>query len=39
MLDIASDVNAGAWLTLVMPVGLLIIVLAWAYFRHRDLVQ
>jgi cbb3-type cytochrome oxidase subunit 3 len=34
-----SDVNAGAALTLVMPVITLIIVLAWAYWRHREWVR
>jgi hypothetical protein len=39
MLSIASDVNSGAWLTLVMPVGLLLLVLAWAAWRYRERVR
>jgi hypothetical protein len=38
LLSFASDVSAGAPLTLVMPVGLLFIVLAWAW-RHRERVR
>jgi hypothetical protein len=34
MLAIASDVNAGAVLTLVMPVAMLLIVLGWAWTRR-----
>jgi len=35
LLSLASDVSAGAALTLVMPVGLFFIVLAYAW-RHRE---
>jgi hypothetical protein len=38
LLSFTSDVSAGAALTLVMPVGLLFIVLAWAW-RHRERVR
>jgi hypothetical protein len=38
MLAIASDVSAGGWMTLALPVGLLIVVIAWS-FRYRERVR
>jgi hypothetical protein len=38
MLAIASDVSAGGWMTLVFPLGLLVIVLAWSW-RYRERVR
>jgi hypothetical protein len=35
--DIASDVTAGGWLTLVLPLGLLAIVLAWGWTLRQRL--
>jgi hypothetical protein len=38
MLATVNDVSAGGWLTLALPVGLLILVLLWLY-RFRSWVK
>jgi hypothetical protein len=38
MLAITSDNSAGAWMTLVIPVGFLILVVIWS-LRFRDRVR
>jgi hypothetical protein len=35
MLAIASDVSSGGWMTLALPLGLLVIVIAWS-LRYRE---
>jgi K+ transporter len=35
MLAVSSDVTAGAWMTLVIPVVLVVIMIAWGWMLRR----
>jgi hypothetical protein len=35
MLDASSDVTAGAWMTLVIPVTLVVVMIAWGWALRR----